>query len=623
MSVTLTFRLELQSDYHISTGYGLAAEADSALLRDADGVPVIRGTILTGLLRDGLWRLLQLEPLQHYRHCQTSGLTASTDLSAKPWRYCGQFDARTNQQTEECPLCSIFGSSRHAKRWQISSARPLGHEPIQSGHQALYAPEQQQIVQRVRVDPVVRRAAPNQLFSQEEGGCFTFRFKATCTTLDSQTIPESALLTAAARMVRHLGRSRRRGQGECLLIIEHVEGLSIPATQTDLLTFFEIYWLQNSREDTEQTLSLARVSDKKETKTVGTSNSPAGSRRRFRLIVRTDEPLLLVERNRAGNQYDSKTYISGATIRGALGWRSAQFAGFDWNDFENSSTPDYEDFQQIFWRGDIHFTHLYPAIYEDQVLTPAVPAPLDWVTCKLYRGHKTEGHGVFRLRDLANEQCPETGCDETLEPMGGYVILNQSLKSFQPERHSDIHIRINPQSNRVSDGDLYTYATLAAGQYFVGEIYCQTTEAWSKFCNLTDLQEDQIFTMRLGKAAKRGYGHVTAVIQPCPTADEVVKTSRATWIGMPLADRVKQPPTDAQPMNMTLLTDTILLDPWGRYMAGFADAAPLLSKALGVEVKVLGGRAHTTTIEGFNLLWGLHKRQEIVNRRFCRLSSTG
>ena len=49
MSLRLTFQITLESDYHISAGHGLGARVDSALLRDADGVPVIRGTALTGL----------------------------------------------------------------------------------------------------------------------------------------------------------------------------------------------------------------------------------------------------------------------------------------------------------------------------------------------------------------------------------------------------------------------------------------------------------------------------------------------------------------------------------------------------------------------------------------------
>jgi CRISPR-associated protein Csx10 len=50
----LTFTLTLKADYHIGAGHGLGSQVDSALLRDGDKVPVIRGSTIEGLLRDGL-----------------------------------------------------------------------------------------------------------------------------------------------------------------------------------------------------------------------------------------------------------------------------------------------------------------------------------------------------------------------------------------------------------------------------------------------------------------------------------------------------------------------------------------------------------------------------------------
>src|SRR5437868_2867375 len=112
MAFTLTFEIALHSDYHISAGHGLGARVDSALLRDVDGVPVIRGTTVTGLLRDGLWRLVQLPPMQQYRRCKASGLIDQGERS-----YCGE----RGSSKSECPLCRLFGSPMHPKRWRISS----------------------------------------------------------------------------------------------------------------------------------------------------------------------------------------------------------------------------------------------------------------------------------------------------------------------------------------------------------------------------------------------------------------------------------------------------------------------------------------------------------------------
>ncbi|MBN1920779.1 MAG: hypothetical protein JW892_06005, partial [Anaerolineae bacterium] len=73
MVLRLTFELTLKSDYHIGAGYGLGS-IDSALHRDPDGVPVLRGTTLVGLFRDALRELLQFAPLHAARRCKASGL---------------------------------------------------------------------------------------------------------------------------------------------------------------------------------------------------------------------------------------------------------------------------------------------------------------------------------------------------------------------------------------------------------------------------------------------------------------------------------------------------------------------------------------------------------------------
>jgi CRISPR-associated protein Csx10 len=119
MSLKLTFRIEMTSDYHVGAGYGKGTEIDSALLRDADGIPVLRGTVLNGLLRDGLWRLLQQEPLQAWQQCGGSGKEDTEE------RYCGQY---TVGDVKLCPICRVFGTPRTMKRWRIGSARPMDRE---------------------------------------------------------------------------------------------------------------------------------------------------------------------------------------------------------------------------------------------------------------------------------------------------------------------------------------------------------------------------------------------------------------------------------------------------------------------------------------------------------------
>src|SRR5206468_436347 len=97
----LTFEITFASDFHVGAGHGLGLMVDSALLRDPDGVPVIRGTVITGLLRDSLLRLLRLDACKAYRRCQASGLDV-------PEAYC-------RSPKLPCPMCAILGSPETPK----------------------------------------------------------------------------------------------------------------------------------------------------------------------------------------------------------------------------------------------------------------------------------------------------------------------------------------------------------------------------------------------------------------------------------------------------------------------------------------------------------------------------
>jgi len=585
VTVRLTFTLELQSDYHISAGHGLASEADSALLRDGDGVPVLRGTTLTGLLRDGLWRLLQLQPLRSLRGCQASGLPEWNEDGSYNGEYCGQFDPGA----EDCPLCRLFGTPRTIKHWRIHSARPAGQEVVFSGPQTGH--QDRQIVQRVRVDPGTRRAEPRKLFSQEDGASsLTFEFTAICPANTPEAMDEAALLVAAARMVRQLGRSRRRGQGECLFKLKAVEGLDgCPtdgeAAQAASLTHFKKRWLEGQKETSQGAASSPAPPPKIETT-------------RFRLVVRADEPLLIAQRAEAGNQFESRPFITGAAVRGAFAWLAARRNGLDPAqdpDYRESSV--YQDFVDIFVRGGIQFPCLYPGRYENRTVYPAVPAPLDWMTCKVYPGLGRDKHGATQVKDNPNQRCPQ--CGEHLNPLRNFVSLEFVPRKCEPKLRHEMHIRVRPETGRVAQGDLFTYVALEAGQYFVGELAAQDAAAWTHFFALTSLPVDEPFHLHLGKASRRGYGRVTAWLQP-------LKDEPLTWVQLPIEQRV--PDADGI-ITLTLLTDAILPDVWGRSATGLGD---WLSDWLDLPLTVVDSFARVQAVDGFNAHLGLPRWRDLA-----------
>ncbi len=580
MSLKLTFKITLESDYHISAGHGKGALIDSALLRDGDDVPVIRGTTLSGLLRDGLWRLLQMEPLKE----------KVRDIHDSE-RYCGQY--ATESDYDLCPLCRLFGTPRRPKAWRISSARlKTMQEPVSGKHQ----PEGQTVA-RARISPRTRRAEPRKLFSQEEGDSrWTFQFTVTWPTDEAGNLDEAALLTAAARNVRQLGRSRRRGQGECLFTLVNVEGtdaITLVKTeadekdwQTPLLDRFAARWIDGDP-----------ASPSKPTASLMVADEPSGgSPMRIRLFVRTDEPLLIAKRAEAGNQFESLSLITGQVIRGALAWRAAR--RYDLSDRESKT---YTAFVSTFLRNDVLFPDLYPAEFVASALRPTIPAPHDLLTCKVGRFD----HGLW----FATEKMPDA-CDcgsGAFTEVGGLVTLSKyawprdSLYD-KLERSSEMHIRIDPEKGRVSEGDLFGYVALDVGQYFVGDLICADEAAWKRLQALAHIEPDQPIVLRLGKARHRGYGKVTVWFQVDLDEPEDV------WIRESLKDRVDAKQRD---LWMTLLTDTIITDRWGRYASGFESG--WVSKVLEQKVeKIISAADSTHAVDGFDAKLGLPRWRDIA-----------
>jgi len=542
----LTFEIRLLSNYHSGAGYGKGFGLDSALLREADGTPVLRGSGLAGLFRDSVYRLLKLKPLS-------------------------QHDSAEVQER-------LFGSPARPKRWHFSSARPIECQSANA-----------QIVQRVRIDPRTRRAEPRKLFSQEEGNAGqVFRFTITCATIDEAALDEAALLVAAARYIRQLGRSRRRGLGECVIHLMEVSGTEqTPPDSWEawFLERFERVWLRGQPAPVKSTLAKANLP-------AIPDGAGSGYAVRVRVIVRLDEPLLIAERAPAGNQFDTRPVIPGSVILGALAARAAERCDL--------SDPDhYRDFVALFRRGSVLFPTLYPAQEYNDNLYPAIPAPLGMLTCSVvpFEGNDP-GHGTYIAKDV--QECKH--CSNRLEPAAGFVVLRRNPPyTLQISRASELHIQVDEETGRVKTGQLYGYTVLNAGQYFVGELLCTDEATWARLKEMTGITEKTPLTWQLGKARRRGYGQVTVWLERCDTAPQ-------TWTQISLQERV----TDSgQPISLTLLTDTIIADPWGRQVVGFAKEWLERVLRLG-PLQIQDAYARTRPVDSFNATLGLPRWRDIA-----------
>ncbi|ADG06919.1 RAMP superfamily CRISPR-associated protein [Kyrpidia tusciae] len=556
--LTLTFEIEWISNYHVGAGHGKGFGVDSALLRDPDRTPILRGSMLAGLLRDGTCRLLQVIP---------SKKNSTGDVVDR-----------------------LFGSPAQEKSWRISSAGPTTRFVQDSSTRW-----------RVRIDPRTRRSEPHKLFSQEEGVAGqTFRFTVTSPYSDEVALDEAALLVAAARFVRESGRSRRRGLGECVIHLVDVVGADTGKPRDEsweewLLKRFERVWLHGEPHGERRTGMTVRHAwpSAEKGREEGKEKREDRTRVRLRMIAYLDEPLLIAQRAAAGNRYDTQTHISGNVILGALATLAARR--------NNMSDPaTYRDFVALFLRGKMRCSMLYPAYYHNDYLYPTIPAPYGLLTCSVvpFRGDDV-GHGVFPAWKQEKDRCPV--CGSRLEPVGQYVVYHQNVGTLLPERFTEMHIRIDPNSQRVAPGNLYSYSVLGAGQYFLGEIQLSGEKWWHRLQERTGIGETRAFTLWLGKARQRGYGKVTGWL-------ERIDSQPFLWVPWPLDRRVKDP---SQPLTLTFLTDAIVTHTWGQQAAGISEE--WLNRLLGVEKVVLHEvYARTKVVDGFNAVLGLPRWRDMA-----------
>ncbi len=581
MSTRLEFEITFKSDYHVGAGHGLGPLVDSALLRDPDRVPVIRGTVLAGLLRERLADLLNLSPLAGLRH---------TDNEARP-----------------CLECRIFGSPAQKKRWRISSARPKGLTSPQARSNDWRPGETAaQITTRVRVNPRTRRAETNKLFSREEGdGSLVFRFVAECDSNDDEVTQEVELLVAAARMLRNLGAGKRRGYGECeVRLVDRAHEADILARFERRLKGQPVNGVASGSPD----FALLALPDPSHYHTY-----------RLRVLLRLDEPLLIARRAEAGNQFETLETIPGSVLRGALAWRVAQRL----TGKMQPGSVEYQHFVALFYQGLAHFSTLLPVEVESTGSGyPTIVAPRDLVTCELHSGYQTPskdvGHGVWSLFDSAPSACPECAQSDNgrgyhsvkLETLGGFISLVKRLprSKHHPQQTSEMHIRIDSASGRVRTGDLYGYVALEPGQYFVGEITCVNKQVWQALTQMADLQPaGSINELKLGKATQRGYGKVSAVFQP---------VEQPLFLLQNIVNRLRS----TSQITILLLSDTIIPDPWGRFWRGFDPAWLKRELNLPPEVEVsidqnngeLLACSATRTIDSFNATLGLPRARDIA-----------
>jgi len=194
-----------------------------------------------------------------------------------------------------------------------------------------------------------------------------------------------------------------------------------------------------------------------------------------------------------------------------------------------------------------------------------------------------EGHGVLdtltmqldgRAWKPAHDLCDRPDCRSLRDPLSGYYTQKADGTYVQP-RHSRRLITRTTMAGRwgsARPGFLYTVEAIEEEQSFAGFIHMADDVAQSVEDTLLDVRGVQ--GLRLGLGRSRGLGQVSIV--------NLSQVSGHLGFSRPLAERWRAPDLSAHISNLpeerfafaiTLYSDAILLDDYGRYQTNLNHAA--------------------------------------------------
>ncbi|MCD4753881.1 MAG: hypothetical protein K8R40_12490 [Anaerolineaceae bacterium] len=206
----IKYYVDLKSDYHIGSGFGISGVVDDTLVKDSKGRLYIPGDSLKGIIRDA---------------CEDLGYALDISMCdgtvAGGKEMCG-----VNRKGNTCLLCLIFGTEVIPSHFKFQSARrrDIVNELIDDERMSPLVKALSRVETHNRIDSHTGTSTETQLFTYElgkrtepyEANIFQIRpFDNTDQEKDAFTF-----LVAGMRFVMRLGGKRRRGRGRCRLHIE-------------------------------------------------------------------------------------------------------------------------------------------------------------------------------------------------------------------------------------------------------------------------------------------------------------------------------------------------------------------------------------------------------------------
>lgn len=323
----------------------------------------------------------------------------------------------------------------------------------------------------------------------------------------------------------------------------------------------------------------------------------------IRFRVELLEPLLATSLQGDPNSARSYPFLPGSLFRGVV---IAQYIRD--KDIDDLDLAD-ETVQRLFFNGQTRYLPAYLTIYDENSLSykRTLPTPLGW-----YEDKGKDSDKEYEIYDKAHP-------DANDEHLINYFKQPKAVKStfclceddevtlHSPDYWVMIHTQRNRQAGRAtkSDGAVFRYEALAAGQVFEGIILCDQAQDVETIKSL--LTEE----LWLGRAKRAGYGRVKIcfIEEDDWFADEEWQETTTELDDIATGDQ----------FSITLLSDIIARDENGNH----TDILPVytVSQALNnADVEQLTSWKQATLVGGFNQKWGLPIPQTIAIRAgsvFC------
>lgn len=456
----------------------------------------------------------------------------------------------TNQEYEE-----LFGTS--GSKWGTDFRIGNGYLP---GYQSL----------RSFLDTAGRSAKLKNIFTQQSTlQCFTY--------LRSQTSLEEGIAQKSSLRTKRVLRSKLCFVFQGELLNEHLEALELTCKVT------RRFGLNRTRGLGEISLSVALCQDQNsgsEHSILG--NTPEGLQK---LQLRIKNHGSLISTSEVGKQQVSNSYISGASILGAV---ASKYIRQRRNETKHYSPDDDDDFIALFSDGRVSWGNAYPSINGKM----HNPIPLSWKRNK-------HGDDIYNLMAKVDSGTAKDK-DVTLKGFSGlyHAKLGYAFQYLDAEMQIEYHHK-RPQDRTMGspteqDGEFFQFEALKSDQQFAAEIIGE-----SKYLKLIEPYLTNT-TLYLGKSKTAQYGSCStslALDQSSPPELTLEKEDN---------------------LYLTLCSDTIIRNANGISVVSLqamkTDFIRLCKDVLGIELDL---EIHedscffaSTQIGGYVSIWNMPRPQE-------------